>query len=265
MRAPASAPPWAGTDWSAPWLAPYRAKGLAVQRQLGQGVSLAPALSACTGVGGPRFVPQQALPVGVPYERFVHDTGQVPLRDNLHDFFNGLVWLHFPQSKARLSALHAAELRRLGPGPRRGPLRDALTVFDENGALLLAPRGMWDALRARDWHGLFITGRASWAGARLLLFGHGLLEQLRMPRKPLTAHVYPAPAALGSLAAIDRWLSDAVGGPDWYARPFAPLPVLGVPGWDPGNADESFYDDRLVFRRAGRSDVPEQRTLPGAA
>jgi hypothetical protein len=28
------------------------------------------------------------------------------------------------------------------------------------------------------------------------------------------------------------------------------LPVLGVPGWCPGNEDFSFYDDALVFRLA---------------
>jgi len=29
-----------------------------------------------------------------------------------------------------------------------------------------------------------------------------------------------------------------------------PLPLLGVPGWWPANADPAFYDDPAVFRRA---------------
>ena len=32
------------------------------------------------------------------------------------------------------------------------------------------------------------------------------------------------------------------------AKPFAHLPVLGVPNWWPGNAEPGFYDDRSVFR-----------------
>ncbi len=64
----------------------------------------------------------------------------MPTRDNLHDFFNGLAWLHFPQAKRCLNELQAAEIdqRRRGRPPR-GPLRDALTLFDENGAVLDAP------------------------------------------------------------------------------------------------------------------------------
>ncbi|WP_369820946.1 DUF3025 domain-containing protein [Pseudorhodoferax sp. Leaf274] len=195
----------------------------------------------------------------------LHAQRECPTRENLHDLFNGLAWLHFPRTKWRLNALHAAEIARRGQGPRRGPLRDAMTLLDENGALLLAPHGMWDALRARDWRGLFVTRRGQWRKARLLVFGHGLLEQLQTPRKPLTAHVLAAPQALESIADIDRWLAAAIDGPAWAEKPFAPLPVLGVPLWCAGNAHESFYDDPLVFRPAPGSDVREQRTLPGAA
>jgi len=252
-------------DWSRPWLQPYATQGRALRRALDGGRPLYAALNAVAGAEQPRFVPQQPLPPGRGYEALLHGQRVCPTRENLHDLFNGLSWLHFPRSKWRLNALHAAEIARLGAGPRRGPLRDAMTLFDENGALLLAPRGMWDALRARDWRGLFVTRRGQWRGARLLVFGHGLLEQLQHPRKPLTAHVLAAPNALDSIADIDRWLAAAIDAHAWAAKPFAPLPVLGVPGWCAGNAHESFYDDPFVFRRAGRSDTPQQRTLQAAA
>jgi hypothetical protein len=32
------------------------------------------------------------------------------------------------------------------------------------------------------------------------------------------------------------------------AKPFAHLPVLGVPGWWAANAELGFYDDPAVFR-----------------
>ena len=46
-----------------------------------------------------RFVPQDELPEGRAYEEFIGATGCVPTRDNLHDFFNALVWLTFPRIK----------------------------------------------------------------------------------------------------------------------------------------------------------------------
>lgn len=252
-------------DWTRPWLQPYAGLGRALQQQLHAGLALPQAVNAVAGPELPRFVPQQALPSGMAYESFVHASGQCPLRDNAHDFYNALIWLHFPRSKRVLKALHAAEIARRGSVQPRGPVRDALTVFDENGALLLAPRAMWDALRARDWRGAFVTRRAQWSGARLLVFGHGLLEQLQTPRKPLTAHMLAAPDALESIAAVDAWLSQALAEVPWAARPFAPLPVLGVPGWCAENAHEAFYDDRFVFRPASGPERLQKRTCTGVA
>lgn len=252
-------------DWTQPWLQPYVERGRRLLLALRHGQPLCAALNVQVESGWPRFAPQQSLPPGQGYESFIHANGQVPTRDHLHDLLNGLVWLHLPRTKVRMNRLQAAEIARLGIGPQRGRLRDVLTLFDENGALLLAPRAMWDALCARDWPGLFLARRGQWRQARLLVLGHGLLEQLQQPRKPLTAHVLPAPEALDSIAEIDRWLAGALDSLVRQLRPFAPLPVLGVPGWCAENAHESFYDDRLVFRRAGRSDVLEQRTLPREA
>lgn len=235
-------------DQHAPWLAPLQpALGAAWSAWQG-GAAVAEALNAQpAAVTGPVqldagplcFVPQSALPAGEAYEAFIHRSACVPTRDNLHDFFNGLVWLAQPSLKRRLNALQVAELASHGVGSRRGALRDALTLFDENGALLQAPPPLWQALRQRDWQALFITHRALWAEARLTIVGHALLEQLATaPRKPLTAHVLRADLAL------------ALDGPGWAAKPFCPLPVLGVPGWWAANAQAGFYDDSAVFRPA---------------
>ena len=198
--------------------------------------------------GVPHFVPQDRLPPGEPYEAFIHRTGTVPTRDNLHDFFNGLVWLQFPQTKRRLNALQAAEIARAGIGATRGPLRDALTLFDENGAVLDAPSALWSALLARDWQRLFITERALWQEARLLVFGHALLEKLVSPRKPATAHVLLAPGSSKSIAPDDAAMAAALDPAHLATKPFVTLPVLGIPGWWAGNQDFCFYDDPDVFR-----------------
>ena len=114
-------------------------------------------------------------------------------------------------------------------------VRDALTLFDENGALWPAPPApLVEALSQCDWHSLFVTRRALWRGAEPLLVGHALLEKLLRPRKAVTAHLW----RLAIDDAAQRLLD---------AR-HLPLPVLGVPGWWPANEAPGFYDDATVFR-----------------
>lgn len=206
------------------------------------------------------FVPQAELPPGVAYEKFIFDTGRVPTRANLHDFFNGLCWRRFPLTKQRLNRLQAAQIAADGVRDVRGPVRDALTLFDENAALLQAPEPVWDALTAHDWHRLFVTLRPLWAQARLVLFGHALLEKLVTPYKSITAHVFrtPVPPSLGDdLAAWDWWLAQALSATVLASKPFTPLPVLGVPGWWPANEDPAYYADAGVFRPR-RIDAPTE-------
>jgi hypothetical protein len=238
-------------DWGQPWLTHVKAPGQTVAQAAASGLLLHRALGAAHS-DVVRFVPQQALPEGEAYERFIFNTGQCPTRDNLHDFFNGLCWITFPQTKRKLNQLQAAEITKAGVQPLRGPVRDALTVFDENAAFLIAPQPLWDALLARDWKALFITLRPLWKDAQLVLFGHALLEKLVHPRKAITAHVYRAQAAINSIASmeeLDAWIAADLSAAGLAAKPFTPLPVLGVPGWWLENENFSFYDDSTVFRQ----------------
>lgn len=240
-------------DWAQPWLAPYRAHGeAAAQAVAHRHASVAAALQGIKPEAVPDFVHQDALPAGQAYEAHIFQTRTVPTRDNLHDFFNGLVWLAFPQAKRRLNELQAAEIERMGVAAVRGPLRDALTLFDENGAVLDAPPALWRALVARDWHTLFVTQRELWAEARLLLFGHALLEKLVTPRKPITAHVLLTHGATGPMAFDDALLAESLDAERLEVKPFVPLPVMGVPGWCAGNSSASFYADPYVFRGLSR-------------
>ena len=249
-------------DWGAPWSAPWRGSGEAVAARVRGGLPLHEALNK-QGGSPVRFVAQEALPGGVPYERHVFDTRTCPTRPGLHDFFNGLCWLQMPLSKARLNALQAVQIGACGAAGARGPVRDAITVFDENGALLDAPPALWEALLARDWRRLFIDLRPQWNDARLLVFGHAMLEKLVSPRKELCVHVWRAQCAIDSIAKADAWLAGELGTERLAAKPFTPLPVLGVPGWWPQNQNFSFYDDSLVFR-PGRHQKPHQPGRPPA-
>ena len=238
-------------DWERPWLDPWREPGQRVTQAALAGATLHEALNR-ESAAPVRFVPQSALPTGEAYERYIFNSGQCPTREGLHDFFNGLCWIRFPETKKRLNQLQAAEIAAAGVAPLRGPVRDALTVFDENAALLSAPQPLWDALIARDWQQLFVGLRPLWQQAHLVLFGHALLEKLVYPRKPITAHVYRAQPAIDSIADLDAWVAADLSASKLAAKPFTPLPVLGVPGWWPQNEpvgeNFSFYDDSLVFR-----------------
>ena len=253
-------------DWSAPWLAPWRAVGQGAAQAVAAGQTVAQALNA-TGLAPVQFVPQSALPVGVAYEQFIFDTQQVPTRDGVHDFFNGLCWMQFPQTKKRLNQLQAAQIAESGIQPVRGPARDALTVFDENAAFFVGPDVVWEALARKDWATLFGLLRPAWTDVQLVLFGHALLEKLIYPRKPVTAHVFRAQTAIkniaftgalgdprseplrcSSLIGMDAWVAADLSADKLATKPFAHLPVLGVPGWWPGSAEPGFYGDTTVFR-----------------
>ena len=236
-------------DWQQPWFAPWREVGEASAHTALQRHSVADALNQ--GANSPvQFVPQSALPAGEAYEAFIARTQQVPTRDGLHDFFNGLCWARFPASKRRLNALQAAEIARQGIGATRGPVRDALTLFDENAVLMQAPEPVWQALQARDWHRVFVDLRDAWQSVHVVLFGHALLEKLVTPYKSITGHVWrldPA-APTQDEAALDAWLANDLTADKLARKPFEPLPVLGIPGWCADNADPAFYADAQVFR-----------------
>jgi hypothetical protein len=258
----------ASIDWSQPWFALWRELGEPTAHRALQQENVAEALNATHVITQQRsaavanhsapqceandvtFVPQSALPEGQAYEDFIFKTAQVPTRDGLHDFFNGLCWHRFPLAKRRLNQLQAAEIDTQGIRHTRGPVRDALTLFDENVVLMHAPDEVWVALQARDWLRLFVDLRAQWQQVHLVLFGHALLEKLVTPYKSITAHVYRVDNTINPRdeAALDAWLVQDLQPAKLATKPYEPLPVLGVPGWWPANQDRAYYEDVNVFR-----------------
>lgn len=248
--------PGPGLDWSAPWWADWRGVGQPLEAAARAGQPWPEGLNL-PGQAPVRFVPQAELPAGTAYESHIRETGCVPTRPGWHDFFNALCWMRFPASKQQLNRLQAGAIQAAGgvQAPR-GPLRDSITLFDENAALLQAPEPLWQALLARDWWRLFVTLRPLWAQARLVLFGHALLEKLVQPYKSITAHVWRVPVPLDRAAdsdpqaphGWDDWLRQQLSADALAAKPYTPLPVLGTPGWWPANADPAYYQDPAVFR-----------------
>jgi hypothetical protein len=255
-------------DWNAPWLRDLQAVAAPILRAADWRAALnqaAQARALCNHRDlALRFVTQEALPPGTAYEEFIDASGCVPTRDNLHDFFNALVWLAYPNVKKRLNALQAAEILKSASvqeaketaGFVRGKVRDAATIFDENAALFVcADRELSELLRAHCWIDLFVDHRAAFDSiCSVRLFGHALMEKLTNPYKAITAHAWiievgPTHFALPAAAQreqLDQIVSQQLKHGLTTAN-FTPLPVLGIPGWWP-QQDAMFYADQSVFR-----------------
>jgi len=179
------------------------------------------------------------------YEVRVFETGQVETRpDNLHDYFNALAWLAFPRTKARINALHAAEIPR--ESGRRGPLRDLLTVFDEGGAVVqCADAELLGLLRAFEWKQLFWERRdAVLASMRVVVLGHAVMEKALEPWPGITCKAIVVPHAADLDAVACDWLGTLQPGAS--PRDLAPVPVFGYPGWCEQSA--ALYEDARYFR-----------------
>jgi hypothetical protein len=214
-----------------------------------------------------RFVPDDGSKA-LPYERRIHDTGEVPTRAaNWHDLFNGLVWCRLPQTKLAMNALH---YRALDPAPRaaRGPLRDAVTLLDESGvAVFSRDPDLLDAIAAGQWKQAFVARRDSWQdGARIVVCGHALLEKFLRPYKSITAHALlfylpDTPDKVPGESGLDPLLARQLrsGCLDVGPGALTPLPLAGIPGWwAAGPQDAEFYADTSVFRprRSARPPAP---------
>lgn len=214
-----------------------------------------------------RFVPAQASSGAVDFESATFERSEVPVRAiDWHDLLNALAWMTFPTSKAALNARHAEAIAAEQGGPRSS-VRDALTHFDEDGVILLSADPALTALvREFAWKELF------WRRAdevrhsmRFFIFGHALYEKALRPFVGMTgkallfdvAHDLVAQPLEAQRAHADRIAALHLLDPRNMLRPRAlqPLPVLGVPGWWPGAARESFYDDTDYFRPGRQSDI----------
>lgn len=198
------------------------------------------------------------------YEQAVSETGQVETRpENWHDYFNALVWAAFPQAKAALNQRHLHEIGRGDGGARRGPVRDALTQFDECGLVVLgAAAPLLEGLAHHAWREVFWASRAALlAHTRFILFGHASYDQLREPFPGLCAKALylQVPEALvrapvvEQVVAVDAWLAGRLGDPHQAlsTADFSPLPLLGIPGVVHDNTRQDYYADTRQFRPLG--------------
>ena len=206
-----------------------------------------------------------------PYEARVYLEGALEVREGeWHDLINVLAWLAYPQTKSALNRAHYFAWREerarahasAAQPSRRGPVRDALTLFDESGVIVASsePR-LLDDIRAFRWKQLFWEKRGQVRRSmRFHAVGHALLEKALAPYVGMTAHALLVPVGAEVIAAsmaeqtaaLDACAAGII--PTLTATSMlAPLPVLGVPGWWADNETEIFYDDARYFRSGRRA------------
>jgi hypothetical protein len=208
------------------------------------------------------FVPQDdTLPFAeLYYEERIFQQGMVSTRPNWHDFFNALMWCVFPHTKVMINARHAADISAYGKP--RTPQRDALTVLDESGVIIVASRGeLLQQVLDFAWENVFWQERAAW-GREISCFmiGHATLEKMMTPYIGVTAHallVEVEPTFFHLTLAQQHAHVDAVmaktlqQGDLPSTASLNPFPLLGVPAWG-DNTEVAFYQNKAYFRDKSR-------------
>jgi hypothetical protein len=276
MRKPGQAGYFISMDWDphfierSPMLEPLRAHAIALQRHcdwpsLSSLQRLVTAKNITTAGGAPLNLVSETNDDS--YEARIRVRAEMHVRErDWHDLFNVLVWLAYPLAKAALNDAQFAAWRdekaRVG-GSRltRGPVRDALTLFDEGGLIVLASDGsLLDDLREFRWKRLFCERRQEvLTSMRFFVFGHALCEKALCPYIGMTAHALLFAVAE---AELRQPLTTAVRTADTMAsaaiasivapRSLSPVPVLGIPGWWAENESPAFYDNTDYFRTGRR-------------
>lgn len=205
-----------------------------------------------------------------PYESRIYLTGEVTTRvENWHDFFNALVWMTFPRAKAALNRIHYEVLLHASFDKmiQRGPRRDAATLFDESGVIVLSTeRKLIDFLQQHAWKELFWQHRKTvLTSMRFVVFGHALYEKALHPYVGMTGkgvffqveEAFLQRAFTEQLKSIDQWLGNFLLHQLSAPAGLSPVPILGYPGWSNENNTSDYYDNRQYFRSRSQNSISE--------
>lgn len=198
------------------------------------------------------------------YEPKIYLQGEVQTREqNWHDFFNMLAWLTFPHAKAMLNKQQYLLLKnRLEIDDNRSPAENFLTLFDENGAIIISCNPELSNLLCNfQWEELFWHHRKDvMSDMQFYVLGHSIYEKGLNPYIGMTASaiIFPVMSNFFSqnlknqLAAVDLLLTKYLSNDENISltQRLNPLPLLGIPGWSSDNNSLSYYQNTAYFRRA---------------
>ncbi len=204
----------------------------------------------------PRFVTEsrEALRRVGGYEQHVAQLSAVPTRPGKwHDFFNMLVWAHFPKLRWALNSLHVdPDVGPKDPRNGRAPAQNVAATFDEAGLLVLSTsRGVLEELRALRFKRAFWERRDELlATTRFWVVGHGLLESCLHPHPALAARSLLL--ELPTLPELERddqrrfevdgVVAERIRGWRSGRTVLDPIPLMAIPGFS-DNDSADFYDD----------------------
>lgn len=200
------------------------------------------------------------------YESKIYLTGQVQTRaNNWHDFFNALVWKILPRAKSTLNQLHyQAQLSKLAiKTGNRCKLRDAATLFDESGVIIISSHELLIRLiKGFKWKELFWRQRTTvLSSMRFFVFGHGIYEKALNPYIGMTGKAiifkvkedFFLQDLFSQLDSVDLMLEQFLLCALSSSADLTPIPLLGYPGWDANNCHESYYENKEYFRERRQS------------
>ncbi len=197
------------------------------------------------------------------YESTIYETGKVPTRkESWHDVFGAIIWSLYPQTKALINELHYKDINAQASN-QRSKLRNALTLFDECGVVLVTKNeALLTALKNHEWQTAFIELRNNWHsstsdGVAAYQFGHANYEMLTNPFIGLTgkwlvidssAEILGLPKNVQYRLVDERLATIIKNGALNDNSQMSPLPLLGVPGWSDLSKNPDFYADTSYFR-----------------
>lgn len=198
------------------------------------------------------------------YESRIYLEGELQTRlENWHDYFNAMCWLQFPKIKSALNALHFEYSKTRKMGTNRSPLENAITLFDECGAIIVVDDDpLLEMIRDHQWKELFWRNKDLFGKhIQCYVVGHAMHEKSLTPYIGMTTHSvllkqggdFLQRSYLGQLEEIDQivsdlWINKKIEKP----KDLQPFPLLGVPGWWNKKQDEAFYSNDEYFRKKSR-------------
>lgn len=207
------------------------------------------------------------------YQPVIFLKGQVPTREgDWHDFFNMLTWHLFPKGKAVLNRRQFFAFDEEAPFPWASPKKnrtgeqDALTLFDEGGAVIACrDERLWELFSQRRWKELFFHQRENVKNnMRFFIFGHAIFENCLHGHPTVHASAVRVPARdemfennwKDALTYVDEELQDIMQRNIKTPREFLPLPIYGIPGWREENKEETYFENETYFRPAPTCELP---------
>ncbi|MEC8328384.1 MAG: DUF3025 domain-containing protein [Pseudomonadota bacterium] len=193
------------------------------------------------------------------YEEIIFDKGEIPTRlENWHDLFGAFIWLLFPKTKALLNQLHIEQINKHGK-TERSKKRNAITLLDECGVLVVCDQAQADLLKNHLWIEGFYNQREQWHSTSYpFMFGHANYEMATRPYLGLTGkalyitveHQLMPKCLKDRYAWLDSYLENLIENEDILCdnSSLFPLPLLGVPNWYEQNKEKAFYENTDYFR-----------------